>query len=193
MKLRMNRSISPNQRTSRLKFLLVVFVFAAPIIAAALLNLSGWQPSGKGYGEPIMPQRNFEQDHLQVRLSNGDAWVWRDRSPRLTLIALAGPDCAVQCVDVLTKMAAARITLNNNAPRLRLLYLGQPPADAATNGMKNFWDIGTDVVGVLAAYRPTTPDSVSALLVESDGTALTLYPAGFDPSGLRKDLQKVIR
>jgi hypothetical protein len=28
--------------------------------------------------------------------------------------------------------------------------------------------------------------------VESDGTALTLYPAGFDPSGLRKDLQKVI-
>ena len=179
-------------RASRMKFLLVVFIFAAPIIAAALLNLSGWQPTGKGYGEPIMPQRNFEQQHVKVQLVNGQAWLWRDSSPRLTLIALAGPNCAARCVDVLTKMAAARITLNNNLSRLRLLYVGQPPADAATNGMENFWQIGTDVDGVLAAYRPTDPDTVSALLVESDGTALTLYPAGFDPSGLRKDLQKVI-
>ncbi|GAB2591358.1 hypothetical protein ISP15_12185 [Dyella jejuensis] len=183
----------PNQRASRLKFLLVVCLFAAPIIAAALLNLSGWQPTGKGYGAPILPQRNFAQEHLQVRLADGQPWPWRDSSPRLTLIALAGPDCAAHCVEVLTKMAAARITLNNNAPRLRLLYLGQPPADAATNGMKNYWALGTDVDRRLAAYRPATPDSVSAVLVESDGTALTRYPAGFDPSGLRKDLQKVIR
>ena len=189
----MNTSIPPNRRSSRLKFLLVVFIFAAPIIAAALLNFSGWQPIGKGYGEPIQPQRNFEQEHLQVRLADGHDWAWRDSSPRLTLIALAGPDCAVQCVDALTKMAAARITLNNNAGRLRLLYVGQPPVDAATNGMENYWRLGNDVNGSLAAYRPAAPDSVSALLVESDGTALTLYPAGFDPSGLRKDLQKVIR
>lgn len=179
-------------RASRLKFLLVVFVFAAPIIAAGLLNMSGWQPTGKGYGEPIVPQRNFEQEHLQVRTTDGHAWLWRDSSPHLTLIALAGPNCATRCVDVLTKMAAARITLSNNMSRLRLLYVGRPPADAATNGMENFWQIGTDVGGALAAYRPTDPDTVSALLVESDGTALTLYPAGFDPSGLRKDLQKVI-
>jgi hypothetical protein len=179
-------------RASRLKFLLVVFIFAAPIIAAALLNLSGWQPTGKGYGEPILPQRNFDQEHVQIRLTNSQDWAWRDTSPRMTLIALAGPACAAHCMDVLTKMAAARITLNNNLGRLRLLYVGEPPADAATNGMESYWSLGSDVSGRLAAYRPAAPDSVSALLVESDGTALTLYPAGFDPSGLRKDLQKVI-
>jgi hypothetical protein len=189
----MNTSNTPNQRTSRLKFLLVVCLFAAPIIAAALLNFSGWQPAGKAYGEPILPQRNFEQEHLQIRLADGHAWAWRDTSPRMTLIALAGPDCATHCVDVLTKMAAARITLNNNMSRLRLLYVGQPPAGAATNGMENFWAIGSDVDGRLDVYRPATPDSVTALLVESDGTALARYPAGFDPSGLRKDLQRVIR
>ncbi|GFZ91328.1 hypothetical protein [Dyella caseinilytica] len=189
----MNSSISSNHRASRLKFLLVVFIFAAPVIAAALLNLSGWQPTGHGYGEPIMPQRNFDQEHVQIRLANGQDWVWRDTSPRLTLIALAGPDCAAHCMEALTKMAAARITLNNNADRLRLLYVGQPPADAAANGMENYWSLGSDVNSSLATYRPAAPDSVSALLVESDGTALTRYPAGFDPSGLRKDLQKVIR
>jgi hypothetical protein len=180
-------------RNSRLKFLLVILVFAAPILAAALLNLSGWQPTGKGYGEPILPQRNFDQEHLQIRLADGKTWAWRDTSPRLTLVALAGPGCAAHCMDALTKMAAARITLNNNVDRLRLLYVGQPPTDAASSGMENYWRLGTDPNGGLAAYRPESPDSVSALLVESDGTALSLYPVGFDPSGLRKDLQKVIR
>jgi hypothetical protein len=188
----MNQPQPQANRSGRLKFVLIILVFAAPIIAAGILNLSGWQPTGKGFGEPIFPQRNFDQEHVQVRLANGQNWAWRDSSPRLTLIALAGPGCATQCVDALTKMAAARITLNNNAPRLRLLYVGRAPADAATNGMQNYWQIGTDVNGALAKFEPSTPDSVSALLVESDGTALTLYPAGFDPSGLRKDLQKVI-
>jgi cytochrome oxidase Cu insertion factor (SCO1/SenC/PrrC family) len=189
----MTTSPLPGQRSSRLKFLLVILVFAAPFIAAALLNFSGWQPSGKAYGQPIVPQRNFEQEHLQLRLADGKDWAWRDSSPRMTLIALAGPDCAAHCIDTLTKMAAARITLNNNMQRLRLLYVGQAPADAASDGMRNYWAVATDSDNRLAAYRPATPDSVSALLVESDGTALARYPVGFDPSGLRKDLQKVIR
>jgi hypothetical protein len=68
-----------------------------------------------------------------------------------------------------------------------------PPADDARDGMRNYWLLGTDVDGKLASFRPTMPDSVSAVLVESNGTALLQYPAGFDPSGLRKDLQKVIK
>jgi cytochrome oxidase Cu insertion factor (SCO1/SenC/PrrC family) len=179
-------------RNSRLKFLLVVFVFVAPIMVAAILNMTDWQPTGKAYGQPIFPQRNFLQPTLPITLADGKTWPWRDTTPRLTLIALAGPDCARQCLDTLTKMAAARITLNSNMARLRLLYVGTPPADANSDGMKNYWALGTDTHNQLADFRPTQPDSVTALLVESDGTALSLYPAGFDPSGLRKDLQRII-
>jgi hypothetical protein len=89
--------------------------------------------------------------------------------------------------------ADQHVTLNRNQSRLRLLYLGTPPADDARDGMRNYWLLGTDVDGKLASFRPTMPDSVSAVLVESNGTALLQYPAGFDPSGLRKDLQKVIK
>ena len=38
-----------------------------------------------------------------------------------------------------------------------------------------------------------SPDSVSAVLVESNGTALAYYPAGFDAAGLARDMQKVIK
>jgi len=189
----MNKSDSPTLRASRLKLLLIMLVFAAPIIAAGVLTAIGWQPGGKANGLPISPQRNFADEQLQVTLANGQAWAWRDSEPKLTLVALAGPDCGTRCMDTLTKMAAARITLNRNAPRLRLLYIGTPPANAEANGMTTYWQLGEDSKAQLATFRPTTPDSVAALLVESDGTALSIYPAGFDPSGLRKDLQKVIR
>lgn len=180
-------------RKSRLFLLLIVLAFVAPMIVAGLLSWSGWQPGTKGNGEPILPQRNFVDEQLRVQLADGQPYAWRDSQPRLTLVALAGPDCAARCLATLTSMAAARVTLNRNQSRLRLLYLGTPPVDDARDGMRNYWQLGTDVDGKLAGFRPTTPDSVSALLVESNGTALSLYRAGFDPSGLRKDLQKVIK
>jgi cytochrome oxidase Cu insertion factor (SCO1/SenC/PrrC family) len=181
------------QRRSRLILLLVASVFAAPMLVAGLLTLSGWQPGAKSHGEPITPQRNFVDDKLRVVLADGKPYPWRDTEPRMTLVALPGPDCAKVCVEALTHMAAARVTLNRNQSRLRLLYLGTPPPKDERDGMQNYWKVGTDVDDRLASYRPTTPDSVSALLVESNGTALALYPAGFNPTGLRKDLQKVIK
>ncbi|MDQ6646681.1 MAG: hypothetical protein M3Y93_05530 [Pseudomonadota bacterium] len=180
-------------RRSRMFLLLIGLVFAAPMIVAGLLTWSGWQPGAKGNGQPIVPQRNFVDDKVQVTLAHGQPYAWRDSEPRMTLIALPGPDCAQACVDTLTRMAAARITLNRNQSRLRLLYVGTPPPKGERDGMQNYWAIGNDIDGKLARYRPTTPDSVSALLVESNGTALSLYPAGFDPTGLRKDMQKVIK
>jgi hypothetical protein len=55
------------------------------------------------------------------------------------------------------------------------------------------YKVGTDPANAFGAFRPTVADSVAAVLVESNATALAWYPAGFDPNGLRKDLQKVIR
>lgn len=174
--------------------LLIALVFAAPMLIAGLLTFAGWQPGVKGTGLPIVPQRNFVDEHLHIRLENGQSWPWRDSQPRLTLVALPGPDCATHCFDVLTGMAKARVMLNRNQGRLRLLYVGAPPADASRlAAMRTFWTLGSDVDGKLAAYRPSAPDSVSLILVESDGTALSLYPAGFDGPGAARDLQKVIK
>jgi TPP-dependent indolepyruvate ferredoxin oxidoreductase alpha subunit len=44
-----------------------------------------------------------------------------------------------------------------------------------------------------AEWAPNEDDSVAAVLVKPDGTALTVYRSGFDASGLRKDLAKVTK
>ncbi|MFC5527364.1 hypothetical protein ACFPPA_16605 [Rhodanobacter ginsengisoli] len=190
----MNTAESKSLRKSRLYLLLIALVFAAPMIVAGLLTYGGWQPSAKGNGQPIVPQRNFVDEQLRVQLADGQAYAWRDSEPRMTLLALAGPDCAARCLDTLTAMAKARVMLSRNQSRLRLLYLGTPPANAADRtAMASYWQLGRDVDGKLARYRPATPDSVSAVLVESNGTALSFYPAGFDAAGLLRDLRKVIK
>lgn len=180
-------------RKSRIYLVLIALVFVAPMIAAGLLGLGGWQPGTKGNGEPVLPQRNFVDEKLQVVLADGQDYAWRDSEPRMTLVAFGGPDCGSGCLESLTNMAAARVTLSRNQSRLRLLYVGTPPVDAADDGMRNYWKLGRDVDGKLASFVPTAPDSVSALLVESNGTALSFYAVGFDPTGLRKDLQKVVK
>ncbi len=181
-------------RKSRMFLLLIALVFAAPMIVAGLLSWSGWQPGTKGNGEPILPQRNFVDEKLQVRLDDGTSWAWRDSKPRFTLVALAGPDCAARCFETLTGMAQARVMLNRNQSRLRLLYVGALPGDPARRmAMQAYWTHGRDVDGKLAAYVPAAPDSISAVLVESNGTALSLYPAGFEVPGLLRDMVKVIK
>jgi hypothetical protein len=188
-------------RNSRLKLLLIAAIFAAPMLAAGLLTLSGWQPQAKGHGQPILPQRNFAAEPVTVKLADGSSYAWRDTQPRMTLLALTGPGCAARCLGQLDAMAKARVMLNRNQPRLRLLLVGPLPAGQGVSGNRlslgpnpdASYLVGHDVDGKLAAYMPTEPDSVSALLVESNGTALSLYPAGFDAAGLAQDLQKVIR
>lgn len=174
----------------RLKLVLIMLVFLAPIAAAGVLTLSGWQPEGRGNGRPIMPQRSFAGVLIEV---DGKPWAWRDDQPRLTLVAVPGPDCAAHCVETLKLMRNARIVLNRNADRLRMVYIGTPPTVAGAESVVPDWKIARDTTKAFDAFRPTESDTVAAVLVESNATALSYYPAGFDPSGLRKDLQKVIR
>jgi len=181
---------STPSRTGRLKLVLIMLVFLAPIVAAGLLTLSGWQPQGKGNGQPIVPQRSLADVRVDV---DGKPWAWRDSEPRLTLVALSGPGCAAECLKTLALMRNARIVLNRNADRLRLVYIGPVPTAADAAAVMGAYKVGTDPGNAFDEFRPTGPDSVAAVLVESNATALAWYPGGFDPNGLRKDLQKVIR
>lgn len=177
------------RRKNRVKLILIASVFLAPAIIAVALGLTGWQPGASGHGEPILPQRSFSD--VRIALADGSDYAWRDSEPRMTLVALPGTDCAANCERLLALMRNARIALGRNSDRLRLLYVGEPPRDA--DELMKAWQLGRDVDGKLEQFRPRGPDSLSALLVESNGTALSRYRAGFDPNGLKKDLQKVAR
>ncbi len=177
----------------RLTLVFVVAAFVLPFVAAWIAFHAGWWPGTRSHGQPILPQRNFSGVRI-VLADNGSNWLWRDPvAPRMTLVAMADGVCARQCIKTLTLLRNARITLNDKKDRLRLLYLGPPPAGKAGKVLAESWHYGRDVTGALAGFRPHARGAVSALLVEVNGTALVRYRAGFSADGVKDDLHKVIR
>lgn len=175
----------------RLQLLLVASLFAAPVLVGVVLVAFGWMPGTKSYGLPILPQRNVAS--VPVHPDDGRPFAWRDRAFHWTLVALPGPDCAERCMQALDMMHRARITLNQHSGQLRLLYLGTPPQGDEAHLLMQPWLVAQTSAHAFDDLRPSRRDSVSAVLVMPDGVALTHYPAGFDPQGLKKDLQKVIK
>lgn len=175
----------------RLQLILIASLFLIPMLVAAVLTFSGWVPGTRSYGTGIVPQRTL--DAVEVRLADGGTLVWRDPDWRWSLVALAGPNCAEGCLQQLDWLERARLSLNQNADRVRLVYIGAAPEASAVERLKQHWTFGEDTTGGLREWTPTRADGLSVLLVKPDAVALTWYADGFDPNGLRKDLKKVLK
>jgi hypothetical protein len=84
-----------------------------------------------------------------------------------------------------------RITLNRNAERLRIVYLGDTlPASASAAAAPLL--AGNDDHGALAAYRAANPGELALALVDPNGLLMMRYAAGYDAALLRGDIVKVV-
>lgn len=174
-----------------MQLILLASLFVIPVVLAALLASSGWVPDARSYGQGIVPQRSVAD--VPVALEDGSRLQWQDPDWRWSVVALPGGQCAQKCMAQLDLIHRARISLNQNARRVRLLYLGTPPAGQGADELMQAWQAGRDTEGRFAEWAPKADDGLAAVLVKPDGTALTWYADGFDASGLRKDLAKVTK
>ncbi|MEP6882913.1 MAG: hypothetical protein ABI866_13020, partial [Dokdonella sp.] len=110
----------------RLQLVLIASLFVLPVLAALILAGSGWVPGARSFGIGIVPQRSVED--VVVTLADGTPVDWHDRDRRWSLVAIPGRHCAEACILQVDLMHRAKISLNQNATRLRLIYLGTPPS-----------------------------------------------------------------
>lgn len=169
---------------------LIAAIFAAPVIIAMVLAMTGWAPHGRSYGQPLDPERDLA--NVPVQLAGDRSFTWVNHDAVWTLVALPGPDCARHCLRQLDLAHRAQITLAKSSDKLRLLYLGEPPRDGLAQGFAKVWTPATTSSHALDDLRAPAPDSVSVVLVSPDGMALTRYADNFDAEGLRLDLKKAV-
>ena len=178
-------------RRQRLQLILIFAVFFVPIIAAFVLRQSGWQPEKlRNVGELLQPPQDLSA--VSLHTLDGQAFVWKDADYRWTLFVLGGATCESKCEGRLAEVEAIRMLLTQKATRVRIAYLGPLPNESVRVKLKEVQFLQGDA-GVLAASRPTTPDSVSALLVDPVGLLVVRHAAGYEPDGVRKDLFRVIK
>ena len=183
--------MTPDNR-KRLGLILIVALFAAPIVIAYLLNAAGWRPSGmRNYGTLIEPPQDLTA--ARFVLDDGKPLAWKDDDWSWTLFALTGPDCAKKCLARIDELRRARLTLNQNAHRVRVVVLDATLAARRARAARSRCSARAMPTRNSPTCAPRQPDDVAAVLVDPHGFLILSYPAGYDGNLLRKDLARLIK
>ncbi|MCK9539311.1 hypothetical protein [Dokdonella sp.] len=178
-------------KTSRpLGGILLLVLFAAPLLIAMLLTSIEWRPEGtRNYGELIEPPQDL--NGARFVLEDGRTLAWRDAAWSWTLFALPGPDCAAGCMARLDELRRVRISMDQNQQRVRVIVLD--PALAPRLAPLAPVQAADDAEATLAALRPAGADQVAVAIADPHGFLVLRYPVGYDANRLRKDLARVIK
>lgn len=189
---------------SRRALIALLLVFLVPMALALILYLAGWRPEGRAlqHGELSQPPRPLPDVWLRMadgtteRLSN-----WRHR---WVLLYAGRLPCDVSCEAALDKLHRVWLAQGREAERIRLVFVVLAGSPAQVQQLVTAHAGLTVVSGENTALQ-----QLARALVSRDGTALDgrqrlylidplgnlvlSYPADADPTGIRKDLARLLR
>ncbi|MBO9661902.1 hypothetical protein [Dokdonella sp.] len=182
--------MTPRTR-NRIGLLLIMALFLAPLIAAYVLNALDWRPGGtRNYGTLIEPPQDLSA--ARFVFADGRTLQWKDEDWSWTVFALPGPGCAEKCLARIEELRRVRLTLNQNAYRVRVVVLDDTLAPERLASLKPV-ELARDVDGKLAALRPGGTDEIAVAFADPHGFLALRYPVGYDANLLRKDLARLVK
>lgn len=186
-------------KRSRAKLLLVVAMFALPMLVAIVLAQTGWRPAGKrNFGTLVQPPQDFravrahEEADATIDWDSGDGTWW--------VVLSLPPDCAEPCARMLDALQRVRAGLNRHAGRVRVLVSG-PIAPEMRTALQRFPEaravaMDPDLLPHDAALPPAANERIATLpvyVIDPHGYLVLRYDAGTDLTGLRKDLARLLK
>jgi hypothetical protein len=182
--------MNPQQR-SRLLLILVVLMFGTPFVAAVVMRFGGWQPGQtRNYGTLVQPPQDWSA--IPLKTLDGAAYPFDPEARRWHLLVLPPESCEEQCrkqADVLHRLWVSE---GRRAEKLDVLWPGVWP-----QGLERFG--GLREIELPAALRAQVPvqgtsgDGVAAVLIDHNGFLVVSYAAGFDPSRMRRDIDRLVK
>ncbi len=182
--------VKKQQWRSRAVLLLIVALFFSSFGIAALLRFTGWQPdSHKNFGRLLSPPLDFSAQSF-IR-ADGRPYAWQPERNAWRIVLVSDSPCLAVCQKQLDTLHRVWLSRGRHTERIDLLWFAEVPATRPD--FKGFIAMQPN-----AALRSALPELESGkghpvYLIDPDGFVALHYPAGFDPSGLRKDLAKLVK
>ncbi len=183
---------------------LLVLLFIFPVVASFILYATGWRPSGTiNHGELVEPARPIED--VNLTRFDGKRMRFADLQKKWTLVYFGSAECLSPCKDNLYKMRQVRLSLGVDATRLQRLFVvtDTNALDLLKYELKEYPNMAVVTgpasnIEALASqfYLPVgTPlDNLDRIyVVDPLGLLMMSYPADADPSGMRKDLKRLLK
>ena len=193
-----------NPSGTRRKLLLLGALFALPMLVAYALYYSGWRPEAvHPHGELVQPARPVADAALV--LLDGKLMRFSELRGKWTLVTFSAAECLSPCERNLVKMRQVIAAQGKEAERMQSMLIVK---DTRTRDWLNY--AIKDYPGMRAVIGP--PEAFDALareftlpagspldnlnriyLVDPLGNFMMSYPADADPTGMRKDLARLLR
>ena len=190
-------------RSGRRTLVLIVLLFLAPVVLATSLYLSGWRPDGKGLqqGELVQPARPLTNTNLRKT----DSTEYRLHALRgsWTFITFSRLPCNDICQNNLYKMQQVRLAQGKDAGRVQRAFIALGSTDDLSAletkypGLMAFTGAPAAVQTLAREFTSSHGTPLDGLervyLVDPNGNLLMSYAPDADPSGMRKDLARLLR
>lgn len=186
----------------RRNFVLITLLFLAPVVLGTILYFSGWRPQGRAlhHGELVQPAKPLSD--ITLRKTDGSEFRLSALRGSWTLITFSRLPCNAACQNNLYKMQQVRLTQGKDAGRVQRVFIaasgGGDPAALATQyvGMHIFTGTPAELQKAaqeFAGDEKSFNESERVYLVDPLGNLVLRYGADADPSGMRKDLARLLR
>lgn len=183
---------SSQSSSGRKTLLILAVVFLMPFTLAATLHLLGWRANAHSYGELIQPPQALQLRDLQD--AQGQPFSAKQWAKKWTLVTVA-THCEATCQAQQQLLQNLRISLNKDAGRVQqVLLLTAESKD--TPPLKAPVLVGADAVDFSSQFKvagqPTAQEG-RVYLVDPLGNLMMSYAPGFEPKGLRHDLERLLK
>ena len=187
----------PDRARNRTLLLVLLVLFFGSMLAAGLLRFSGWRPqSMKNHGELLQPPGDLRE--VAMRQVDGGQYRWNP-AKRTWRIALAPPaGCASECDKLAREINTVWQLFGKDANDVDVLWICPQaqarcdlPAGVARPTTLRLLHSSPELRASLP--RVEDPRGVPVYVIDPYGFVILRYPPGFDPSGLRTDLARLLK
>ena len=191
-------------RVKHTPIILLVALFALPLILAYGLYWYGWRPGGTiNHGELVQPARPIADALL--RTLEGRDIRFHDLRRKWVLVYFSSSQCGEACERNLYKMRQVRLAQGKDADRILRVFLvidthtldRLRPKLAQYPGMQVITGPAENVKTLAQQFALPAGSPLDGLeriyVVDPLGNLMMSYPAGADASGVRKDLVRLLK
>ena len=195
-----------NQRKFDKKYQLglLILLFLVPPVAAYVLFYTDFKPaSGVNYGQLISPAKPITD--VPLTTTDGREFKFSDLRNKWVLLYLGSSKCNEACSDNLYKINQVRLAQGKNTERVTGVYI--VPANASDDEINNISGKYPGILLLLAQMdafaglidqfdnntEAALQSSERVYIVDPLGNLMMSYEAKADPSGMRKDLKRLLK
>jgi cytochrome oxidase Cu insertion factor (SCO1/SenC/PrrC family) len=184
-----------DKRRGRRMLLLLLALFALPLLIVVTMYQLEWQPGGASHGQLISPPQPLQLLELQTLQGKSfGAEQWKDK---WNLVYVSRQGCDADCTAQLHDLRQVHASLNKEIGRVqRVLLIASEDKDGNLASIQQQYPdlviLSDPGAQQLAGQFISTAQTGNVYLVDPLGNVMMRYPQGYQAKGLRKDLMRLL-